>query len=214
MKTKLLSLALALLSLPAFAQIYTVPNVNGPNTWTGQNTFPGIIVNGVTVSLLGTAFSSWPAGTLAVVTDSLSGSCTAGGGTTKQWCRFNGSSWDPVGGSGAGVFLKGLSFILTNPQAADTGKYQYDFFNPVSVLQEIDCSTDTGTVGINFDLRSITSSNTAGPQALSSTFVCDASGETNTQFAVSSINANQILVLHVVSVTGTPGVVRVHVKYQ
>lgn len=60
MKTKLLSLALALLSLPCLAQVvYTVPNLGGNNAWTGQNTFPGIVLSNMTVSLLST-FSTWP----------------------------------------------------------------------------------------------------------------------------------------------------------
>ncbi len=63
-----------------FRQVYHSPGA-------GQSAFPSGISEGYTVQ---------------VIDGDSSNPCTTGGGSTKSWCRYSGSAWQPVGTSGGG----------------------------------------------------------------------------------------------------------------
>lgn len=55
-------------------------------------------------------------GDLAMVLDSLSGSCTAGSSTTKTWCRYGGTGfgWVSVGAAGGGAIWGAITGTLSD----------------------------------------------------------------------------------------------------
>ena len=67
--------------------------------------------------------ASYSAYTLAVVTDSVDGTCTNNGGSMKVLCYDTGSAWAAfAGGSGGVSSFNGRSGTVT-PQASDYGSY-------------------------------------------------------------------------------------------
>lgn len=105
------------------------------------------------------------------------------------------------------------SIVIFSPTTSDTNLAQ--FYWPAGVtLQRIACSTDTGTVDINLDERSESAPNTAGTNALASALSCTTTTGTASSFS-DSVEAGDVPVnLQIAATSGTPGVVRIHVKAQ
>jgi hypothetical protein len=103
------------------------------------------------------------------------------------------------------------NFSIMNPNDAHDDFYQVVYSFNVNVT-EVRCSTDQGTVTIQLDERSESTPNTSDTNVLTSNLVCDDTSESTSSFSNASIAADAILNLNVISTTGTPGVVRVHVR--
>jgi hypothetical protein len=90
--------------LSAHAQTLTFPAQETNNTFSGTNTFNGIVnlnLATYTVSTLPNP-TSVPAGFVVTVTDAMSGaSCSVGSGLNLILCRNNGSMWAPLSGGSA-----------------------------------------------------------------------------------------------------------------
>lgn len=84
--------------------------------------------------------------------------------------------------------------------------------NGAWTITNVSCSTNTGTVTLQFDERAPTTPNSAGTDILSSPIACDADSETTSSFDNAGISDGNIISMDVDSVAGTPGVVRVHIK--
>jgi len=105
------------------------------------------------------------------------------------------------------------SIAIFDPTTADTNKIQ--FYWPAAVtLQRIACSVDTGTVSINFDERAEATPNTFGTNALSAALVCDTDSQTTTSFSDSAHAADVPINLQITATSGTPTIVRIHIKAQ
>lgn len=105
------------------------------------------------------------------------------------------------------------SIDIFDPTTDDTNKVQ--FYWPAAVtLQRVACSTDTGTATIQFDERAEATPNTAGTDALTSALVCDTDSQTTTGFSDSVQAADVPINLQITAASGTPGIVRIHVKAQ
>lgn len=118
--------------------------------------------------------------------------------------------WD-YGTSGQikGQIVVTKSITIFSPTSADTNKIQV-YWPAATTIQRIACSTDTGTLSINFDARAEATPNTAGTDTLASALVCDTNSEVTTSFQSSSVSANVPYNLQI-SGAGTPGVLRIHV---
>lgn len=101
---------------------------------------------------------------------------------------------------------------IDTPTTADTNKLQ-SYFPSTATIVRIVCSTDTGTVSINFDERAETTPNTAGTNTLSSALVCDTDSQITTTFSDSSIATRVPYNLQITATSGTPTIVRIHVEY-
>jgi hypothetical protein len=106
-----------------------------------------------------------------------------------------------------------VSFVLESPVAADDALLQHKFSQAVTI-QRVSCSTDTGTVTIQFDERAEATPNTAGTDVMTSTLVCDNNTEATTAFSNAGIAADVPLNLDIDAVASSPGVVRIHIDYQ
>ncbi|MBI1941544.1 MAG: hypothetical protein HYS33_08575, partial [Acidobacteria bacterium] len=105
------------------------------------------------------------------------------------------------------------SIVIFEPTTSDTNKIQ--LYWPAAVtLQRIACSADTGTVSINFDERAEATPNTAGTNTLASALVCDTDSQVTTSFSDSGIAVDVPYNLQITATSGTPTVVRIHVKAQ
>lgn len=101
---------------------------------------------------------------------------------------------------------------LAIPSPSDTQDAFYQLKPSVAVtLSEISCSTDTGTVTIQFDERVETTPNAAGTDVLTSALVCDNDDQGSSAFDNAGIAANALLSLDIDATSGTPGVVRIHI---
>lgn len=116
----------------------------------------------------------------------------------------------------AAKYLTDLVAInLLSPTTAETNLVQKKF--PVAVtLTRISCSVDSGTsVVIQFDERNEATPNVAGIDVLTSNLTCDTTnGGITTSFSNAGIAANAPLNLQIISSTGNPNIVRIHVEYQ
>jgi len=101
---------------------------------------------------------------------------------------------------------------IDNPVTGDTNKNQLTF-GATATIARIWCSTDTGTVSINFDERAEATPNTAGTNTLSSALVCDTDSQATTTFADSSIALRVPYNLQVTATSGAPTIVRIHVEW-
>ncbi len=147
---------------------------------------------------------------------SAAGTCS-GGGSAKTACRCAAasggvcSSWEAVGGGGSGVITKSIN--IDAPSTVDTNKYHMVFGSAVTIAR-IWCSTDTGTVSINFDERAEATPNTAGTDVLGSALVCDSDTQATTTFSNASIAARVPLNLQITATASSPTIVRIHVEAQ
>ncbi len=105
-----------------------------------------------------------------------------------------------------------VSFVIENPTAADQGLLQHKFAANVTILR-VSASTDQGTATLQFDERVENAPNTGGTDVLTSALVADTDSQVTTSFANAGIAANAVLNLDIDAVSGTPGVVRIHVEF-
>jgi len=104
------------------------------------------------------------------------------------------------------------SFSIITPTDTDDAFAQI-YFNQAVTITEIICSTDTGTVTIQFDERAEATPNTGGTDVMTAQLVCDDNSQTTSGFDNATIAAKVPLNLDVDAVASTPGVVRGHVCY-
>ena len=158
-----------------------------------------------------------------------SGAASGTGGCTNQFvrtlnddaaptCASVGSS-DITDGEVASSDLATANKTITktvsifDPTTSDTNKVQ--FYWPAAVtLQRVACATDAGTVTIQFDGRAETTPNTAGTNSLTSSLVCDTDSQVTTIFSDSGIAIDVPHNLQITAASGTPSIVRIHVKAQ
>lgn len=120
-----------------------------------------------------------------------------------------GSAFSVIGdGHVAGDF----TIAFENPDVTDSGKFQHKLdYN--GAFARISCSTDTGTVSINFEVRTEAAPNSSGTQVLSTPLVCSASTAVSTTFQSATFAANSPLALVVSSNVGA-SLLRVHVHVE
>lgn len=107
-----------------------------------------------------------------------------------------------------------LSINLLSPTTAETNLIQSKFPAAVTVTR-VSCSVDSGTsVVIQFDERAEATPNVAGTNVLTSNLTCNTTnGGITTSFSNAGIAANAPLNLQIISATGNPNAVRIHVEY-
>jgi hypothetical protein len=103
---------------------------------------------------------------------------------------------------------------VLSPTTAETNLVQEKFPSAVTITR-VSCSLDSGTsVVIQFDERAEATPNTAGTNVLTGNLTCDTTnGGITTSFTNAGIAANAPLNLQVISSTGNPNAVRIHVQY-
>lgn len=166
-------------------------------------------------------------GTLLI--DSTAGSCTnqvvtAVNANAAPTCATVGASdvaiSSPSSGQLSGVSSANLaaanktiekSIVIFSPATSDTNMVQL-YFGQAVTLTRLACSTDTGTADINFDTRSESTPNTAGTNVLASNLSCTTTTGTTTSFSSAAVSADSPLNLQIASISGTPGVVRIHIR--
>jgi hypothetical protein len=107
----------------------------------------------------------------------------------------------------------GFTMAIPSPAIADTGVYQHKVARQYTI-QRISCSTDAGTVSINFDIRNESSPNDPGNPVLSTPLVCSSATASTVTLANPVVLANSPVALVVTATNGTPTVVRIHVSTQ
>lgn len=132
---------------------------------------------------------------LAVSTNSGENNCTISGGNTLV-CKS--------------LDIKEAS--LTNPVTGHSGVIQFAFPYDVTITR-IWCSTDTGTVTIQFDERAEATPNTAGTTVMTSSLVCDNDTQATTTFTNAGIAARVPMNMAVSAVSGSPTIARFFVEY-
>jgi hypothetical protein len=112
----------------------------------------------------------------------------------------------------ASLLPRDYSIDITSPQVTDTGIWQYQ--SSLSYLVAgVSCTTDTGTVTINLDVRAPGAPNTPGTNVLPASLVCTGTGTAAEQpTSAVTIPAGAPVNLQILATSGTPGVVRVYVQ--
>lgn len=105
-----------------------------------------------------------------------------------------------------------FSFNVEFPAVVDSGKFQHKL-NQVGTVDRISCSTDTGTVAINLDVRSEATPNTAGTAALASPLSCTSTTAVASSFSNATLSANAPIALTISSVSGA-SLLRVHIHFK
>ncbi len=108
------------------------------------------------------------------------------------------------------TFIKNIA--LTAPTTTDDGFVQLKF-NSAATITRISCSVDSGSSTIQFDERAESTPNTAGTDVMTAALVCDTDSQVTTSFTNASMAANAVASMDVDAISGTPGVIRVHVEY-
>jgi len=103
------------------------------------------------------------------------------------------------------------SIVILDPATTQTNKVQW-YWPTAVTIQRVACSTDTGTVTIQFDERAEATPNTAGTNTLSAALVCDADSQTTTSFSDSGIAADVPHNLQITATASSPTVVRIHIR--
>ena len=104
------------------------------------------------------------------------------------------------------------SSFIESPATNDDGRVQFKF--PLnSTLQRVSCSTNTGSITIQLDERGESTPNTAGTDVLSANLACDSDSQITTSFNDAAIAANAVLNMDVISKSGSPNAVRIHIEY-
>ena len=101
---------------------------------------------------------------------------------------------------------------ITSPGTGVTNLVQFTFAQAATIGQVV-CSVDTGTLTIQFDERVQATPNTAGTNILTSSLVCDTDSQVTTSFSNAAIATDAPVNLQVTAVSGTPTIVRIHVRY-
>jgi hypothetical protein len=105
------------------------------------------------------------------------------------------------------------SFVLEDPATADDALVQLKFATNITITR-ISCSTDTGSVEVQFDERAEATPNTGGTDIMTSTLTCDTNSEATAAFDNAGIAADAIMNLDVDSLPeGAPNVARFHIDF-
>ena len=124
----------------------------------------------------------------------------------------NGGSSTKIYDAGNFVRTDTASMTVDSPTTADDGKVQVQL--PLaSTITRVDCSTDAGTVTIQFYVRSEGSPNSGTTAVLASSLTCTTTSANSSSFTTSAISSRSLLVLSISATSGTPGVLRAHVEY-
>lgn len=105
-----------------------------------------------------------------------------------------------------------VNMDLAQPLLSDNGVFQWEPKNQLSI-KRISCSTDTGSVSINLDIRTEAAPNTPGTPVLSVPLVCSPITGVTTTFSQPIVPPQSPVALLVSSVNGAPAVVRIHTEY-
>lgn len=116
----------------------------------------------------------------------------------------------PVYPAGSGLTLV-KSINIDTPATSVTNKYQFTWPHAIT-LTRVWCSVDTGTVTIQLDERAEATPNTAGTNSLTSAIVCDTDSQVTTSFSDAGIAADVPHNIQITATSGSPTVVRLHVK--
>ena len=105
------------------------------------------------------------------------------------------------------------SFPLFDPTTADDGDVQTEF-PAACTLQEVACNVQGGGTTVTVDLyeRARATPDTGTTGMLTTPLVCDPDGAVTTSFTDAALAADVPLALGITAVSGTPTMVRVHVK--
>ena len=104
------------------------------------------------------------------------------------------------------------SWNLPDPVAGDDGDYQVEF-PAACTLQEVACNVQAATsVVISLYERARATPETGTTNMMTSTLTCDTNGAVTTSFTDAALAADVPLALGIGTVTGTPALLRVHVK--
>jgi hypothetical protein len=114
---------------------------------------------------------------------------------------------------GAPAWTRGAFAInITQPLISDDGLFQYLDPFPYGIAA-VSCSTDSGSVTINLDVRPASAPNTPGAVVLPAGLVCMSTGTVSSALSPAvSVPGGAALAVDVVAVTGTPNVVRIFVS--
>lgn len=112
----------------------------------------------------------------------------------------------------AEIYTDTKDFSVPDPVVGDDQLVQPTFATAVTITR-IWCSTDVGTVTIQFDERAEATPNTAGIDVMTTALVCDSDTQATTSFANATIAAEVPMNFDIDAVATSPTVVRVHVKY-
>lgn len=111
------------------------------------------------------------------------------------------------------LFTFAKSIVVTSPATGSHTDLVQLYFGTAVTLTRVVCSTDTDDVTIQFDERAEVTPNTAGTDVLTAVLVCDTDSQITTAFDNAGIAADVPLNLQLTDQTGTPGVLRIHLKY-
>lgn len=137
-------------------------------------------------------------------------SCTVPGAAQKNLVL----RWTPLGWLCAPDNTGAVSMNVENPTPADSGKFQWKAHNGIT-LTRVSCTVDSGSAVINLDVRTETTVNATGVSVLTTPLTCPGDGTTgsSTNFSSATVPGLAPMALDVVSLSGTPTVVRVVVEY-
>jgi hypothetical protein len=110
------------------------------------------------------------------------------------------------------IYTKVASIAIAEPADTMDGLVQMTFPSAVTITS-VACSTDTGTVDIQFDERSNSTPNTGGTDVLNAALQCDNNEAVTTSFANAGIAADQPLSMDIDAVASAPTKLRIFVKY-
>lgn len=101
---------------------------------------------------------------------------------------------------------------IPDPVTGDSGRFQFRL--PFAgTMTSIACSVKAATsVTINVEKRAVSTPDTAGTAALTSNLACDTDSAVSTTFTSASIAADIPVAITITAVSGTPDVVRIHIK--
>jgi hypothetical protein len=120
---------------------------------------------------------------------------------------WNGTLWAP-GNAGSSY-----SIDLIQPQLSDSGMLQKTDDRLAYAITAVSCSTDVGTVTVQLDVRTAAAPNVAGANVLGTALVCTATGTASAAVSPAvQVAAGSPVALQMLAVSGSPGIVRVHVS--
>jgi hypothetical protein len=114
---------------------------------------------------------------------------------------------------GSPAWTRGAFAInITQPLVTDDGLFQYLDPYPYGIASVL-CSTDSGSVTINLDVRPASTPNAPGAVVLPAALVCTSTGTASSVLSPAvSVPGGSPLAVDVLAVNGTPNVVRIFVS--
>ncbi len=100
---------------------------------------------------------------------------------------------------------------IESPLTTHSGDVQL-MFPVAATVTRVACSTDTGTVTIQFDERAAATPNTGGTDVMTSALVCDSDEQATTTFTNAAIASRVPVNLDIDAIASAPTIVRVFVE--